>query len=166
MHWYVMHSKVNKEEVLFNHFRSQDINAYYPFLRVNPVNPRAKKKKPYFPGYLFVQVDLEETGTSILQWAPGSIGLVQFGGEFARVPDAIVEAIRRKLERINTKGDEKHQRFKPGDVIEIRSKPFEKYQAIFDSHIPGRDRVLVLLQLLNDRQLSVELSPDQIELKS
>lgn len=166
MHWYVMHSKTNKEEFLYEQLRSQDIDAYYPFIRVNPVNPRAKKTKPYFPGYLFIRVDLEKIGTSMLKWAPGSIGLVRFGGEYARVPDFVIEEIRRNLEIINANGNKKPQRFKSGDVVEIRSKPFDKYQAIFDSHIPGRERVRVLLQLLNDRQISVELSPEEIELKN
>ena len=87
-------------------------------------------------------------------------------GEYARVPDFVIEEIRRNLEIINANGNKKPQRFKSGDVVEIRSKPFDKYQAIFDSHIPGRERVRVLLQLLNDRQISVELSPEEIELKN
>ena len=61
MPWYVMQSKPNKEELLYEQLRTRDIDAYYPCIKVQPVNPRARKLKPYFPGYLFIKVD-PETG--------------------------------------------------------------------------------------------------------
>ena len=56
------------------------LDAYYPCLRVRNERTRSYKSKPYFPGYLFVNVDLDITGTSTLQWIPGSLGLITFGG--------------------------------------------------------------------------------------
>ena len=39
--------------------QSQDYEVFYPCLRIHPVNPRSRKIVPYFPGYLFVEADLE-----------------------------------------------------------------------------------------------------------
>ena len=60
--WYVLRSKPHKESMLFGQLKAYGIETYFPVLRVKPVNPRSRKERPYFPGYLFVHVDLAETG--------------------------------------------------------------------------------------------------------
>lgn len=164
MYWYVLYSKPNKELFLFEQLCSRNIDVYCPFIVIKPKNPRCRKRKPYFPRYLFIQADLDKVGDSFLKWMPGAIGLVQFGGEYARVPDAVIGELKKSLININHSETYPHRRFKPGDAVEIRTKPFDQYRAIFDSYIPGRERVRVLLQLLNDHQIQVELSPQNIEL--
>ena len=100
-HWYVIRSKPRKEEALWRQVKSKDIEVYFPRLRVNPVNPRSRKLVPYFPGYMFVQVDLEEIGLSTLQWMPYSIGLVSFGGEPAAVQEHLIHEIRKRVDKIS-----------------------------------------------------------------
>ncbi|MEJ2353879.1 MAG: transcription termination/antitermination NusG family protein, partial [Anaerolineales bacterium] len=69
-HWYAMRSKPRKEEVLWRQLSAQGYEVYFPRLRVNPVNPRSKKLRAYFPGYMFINVDLEEVGRSTFKWMP------------------------------------------------------------------------------------------------
>jgi len=161
--WYVLQSKPQKEGLLYDQLCLRKIEAYYPRIQVKPVNPRARKIRPYFPGYLFVHVDLEKIGSSSLQWIPGERGLISYGGEPAIVPDAIINAIRRKVDEINLAGGVTLHTVKPGDPIKIKSGPLAGYHAIFDSRLSGNDRVRVLLQMIQDRQVSVELSGRQIE---
>ena len=73
-YWYAINSHPHKEDALYRQVQSQGIEAFYPCVRVNPVNPRSKKIRPYFPGYLFVHVDLEATGDSLFQWLPHARG--------------------------------------------------------------------------------------------
>jgi len=162
MRWYVLQSKPQKESFLYDQLRLQEIKVYYPRLYVKPVNPRARRIKPYFPGYLFVHVDLENIGLSRLQWIPGGRGLVSYEGVPAFVPDAILNAIRQKVEEKNSTSVLSFNEFRSGDQIEINSGPFSGYHAIFDSKLSGNDRVRVLLQMLQDRQVCVELSGEQI----
>ena len=162
MPWYVMQSKPNKEELLYEQLRTRDIDAYYPCIKVQPVNPRARKLKPYFPGYLFIKVDPETLGTSNLRWMPGALGLVEFGSDPASVPEDLLQTIREKVETVNTLDENKSGKFKNGESVTIQSGPFAGYHAIFDSRLPGHERVRVLLQLLSDRQIGVELSAGQI----
>ena len=68
MQWYVLQSKPQKESLLHDQLCLRGIEAYYPRLYLKPANPRARKSRPYFPGYLFIHVDLENTGLSRLQW--------------------------------------------------------------------------------------------------
>jgi transcriptional antiterminator RfaH len=158
-----MHSKPNKEELLYEQLLIREIDAYYPRIKVQPANPRARKRKPYFPGYLFVRANLDSLGPSTLRWMPGALGLVDFGTDPASVPDELLQAIRQKVEQTNVMDGKPAEKFSSGEVVTIQSGPFAGYHAIFDARLPGHERVRVLLQLLSDRQVGVELSARQIK---
>ncbi len=162
MYWYALHSKPRKEDALAQQLRSQGFDIYYPRILVQPANPRSRKIKPYFPGYLFLRVNLAEVGASTFNWMPFANGLVSFGDEPASVPEDLIEAIRESVDAINHAGGEVFHRIKPGDSVRIRNGPFAGYEAIFDARIKGSDRVRVLLSLLNNRQVPVELAVGQI----
>lgn len=162
--WYALRSKARKEDVVWRQVRSQGIEVFYPRLRVQPVNPRSRKLRPYFPGYMFVQVDVEQVGRSVFQWMPHALGLVTFGEEPAVVPENLIHAIRKRVGEIAEAGGELFDGLKSGDAIVIRDGPFAGFEAIFDARLPGSERVRVLLQLLsNRRQVPVELKAGQIQ---
>lgn len=161
--WYALHSKVHKEDIVWHQLRTRGFEAFYPQLRVQPVNPRARTLRPYFPGYLFVRADLDATGISTFQWMPGAIGLVQFGGVPAHVPDILIVALRQRLEDIEAAGGQLFYRLQPGDRVLIQDGPFSGYQAIFDTRLDGKDRVRVLLEFLSKRVVPLELRAGQIK---
>lgn len=163
--WYALHSKPMKEAFLWEQLRLHQIECYYPCLRVKPVNPRARKIKPYFPGYVFGRVDLEQTNLSVLQWMPGSSGVVCFGGVPSHIPDSLIVAIRRRVEEINTAGADFLDSLKHGEAVMIQGGPFDGYEAIFDARISGQERVRVLLKLLSRQQIPVELPGNQLQRK-
>jgi transcription antitermination factor NusG len=164
--WYALRSKPRMEDMVWQQLVAKELETFYPRLRVHPVNPRAKKIKPYFPGYLFVKVDLEETGISFLKWMPHTLGLVSFGGEAAQVPENLIFALKKRVQEINEAGGEVFDGLKSGDKVYIHSGPFKGYEAIFDSRVPGKERVRVLLQLLDQkRSVPAELGVSQIRKK-
>ncbi len=160
--WYALQSHPHKEAALASHLQSNGYAVFYPRLKVNPVNPRARKVRPYFPGYLFIQVDLEKTGVSTFQWMPQARGLVSFGGDPAVVPESLIHAIRRRVEEINLAGGETLEGLHPGDAVTIEHGPFSGYEAIFDSRLPGSERVRVLLKMLSRQQVPLELNVGSI----
>ena len=163
IHWYVMHSKPQKEALLRERLRIQRIEVYLPSLRVKPINPRARKEQPFFPGYLFVHVDLEIIPISELRRIPGSIGLVCYGGEAAYVGDALVRSVQKQVEELNDSANNYVDRFRPGDSVVINDGPFATYKAMFDCRLSGSDRVFVLLELLQGRKMRLELSGRQLQ---
>ena len=163
--WYVIRSKPNKEDFLARQFEAQGMKVFHPRIRVRVVNPRARKMRPYFPGYIFVEVDLEQTGWSVLQWMPGAMGLVSFGGVPASVPESLVNAIRKRVDEVNTSERDSIKRLNKGQVVTIEAGPFAGYEAVFDEHLSGQERVRVLLKLLNKQQLPLELSSGLIRVK-
>jgi len=164
--WYALHSKPRKEELLFGQLSLRNIEVFYPRIRVQVVNPRAAKVRAYFPGYVFIHVDLSDIGFSSLHWLPGATGLVSYGSEPVSVPEGLISAVRRKVDRINGLGGELYDGLKHGDTVEITSGPFAGYEAIFDDRLPGTERVRVLLKLLQTRQFPVELPAAQVQRQS
>jgi transcription antitermination factor NusG len=160
--WYVLRSKPNKENFLWGQILAHQVEVFYPAIRVKVVNPRARKIKPYFPGYLFVRVDTSQLSRSFWQWLPGACGLVSFSDTPAVVPEVMIDAIRRKVEEINNAGSEALVGLQRGDPVRIQSGPFVEYDAIFDGCISGSDRVRVLLKHLQNRQIRVILPVEQI----
>jgi transcriptional antiterminator RfaH len=161
--WYVMHSKPRKEAFLRERLRIQRIEVYLPSIRLRPVNPRARKEQPFFPGYLFVHVDLEEIPISELQRIPGSVGLVSCGGEPAHIGDSLIRTIQRQVEEINDSANHYVERFRSGDLVVINDGPFANYKAMFDCRLSGQDRVRVLLELLQGQKIRLELSGRQLK---
>lgn len=162
--WYALRSKPRKEEALWHHALEQGMEVFLPRVRVHRVNPRARKLQPYFPGYMFLRADLEESGLSRFQWMPYSVGLVTFGGEPAIVPDHLIYEVRRKVEEIQAAGGEVFAGLNTGDTVRINEGPFKGYEAIFDARLPGNERVRVLLEFLgSQRKVQVELDAGQIQ---
>jgi transcription antitermination factor NusG len=163
--WYALHSHPHKEDLLWKQVQAHDIEGFYPRIRVSPVNPRSRKIRPYFPGYLFVRTDVEVIGTSVFNWMPYSTGLVTFGGEPAIVSDALIIAVKQRILQVEHAGGELFDGLHSGDPVVIQDGPFEGYEAIFDMRIPGSERVRVLMKMLSDRRIPIELRAAQIRKK-
>jgi transcription antitermination factor NusG len=161
--WYAIQSKTHKEEALCGQLLAGGFEVFYPKIRAKPVNPRARKIRPYFPGYLFVKADLHVSGLSVLQFTPFARGLVTFDKEPAAVPETLIQAVRKRVEEINLRGGEILAELAPGQAILINDGPFAGFSGIFDMHISGSERVKVLIQLLSKRYLPVELKAGQVE---
>ncbi|HMM99354.1 MAG: hypothetical protein DYG87_09415 [Anaerolineae bacterium CFX3] len=165
LNWYVVRSKPNKESALWRELCARRLEVFYPRLRVHPVNPRSRTLRPYFPGYLFLHVDLEKTGFACVQWIPFSQGLVTFNGEPGTISDGLVHAIRRRVNEIEAAGGETFDRLKRGDAVLIQDGAFAGYEAIFDARLPGSERARVLLTLMNRRRVPLELNAGQFQRK-
>lgn len=161
--WFALRSKPRKDKVLYQHVNSQNIECFYPRIRVNPVNPRSAKVRSYFPGYMFVRVDGDEVGISTFKWMPFSYGLVSFGDEPATVPTVLITTLMKKFRESKFEESIKNNKFKPGNPVQVIDGPFQGYDAIFDAQIDGKDRVRILIEILNDSHMRVELSEGQIK---
>lgn len=160
--WYALRSKPNKEDFLASQLQANDFEIYYPRLRVSVVNPRSRKIRPYFPGYLFVHVDLSTVNISDLEWMPGGTGLVSFGGEPAAVPDSLIATLQKHVDELNASNRPAITDLNPGDAVIVQAGPFAGYEAIFDGRISGQDRVRVLLNFLQKRQVPLEVESQYI----
>ena len=168
--WYALHAKPHKERQVAENLRQRKLEVFLPLVRVNPVNPRAARKRPYFPSYLFVKADLQAIGLGALQWTPGLRRVVEFDGQPAVVPDKFVSELKRRLNQIQAAGGLALDGLERGDPVRIVAGPFAGYEAVFDFRLPGSERVRVLLELIArsqrrepQRLVPVELNAGSIE---
>jgi len=166
LEWYALRSKPNKEEPLWLEVHARGFEVFYPQVCVQPINPRSRKVRPYFPGYMFVRVDLPVVGFSAFRWMPYSYGLVIFGPDPASMPEELINALRHRLETINKAGGENLEGLKHGETITILDGPFAGYEGLFDACLPGRERVRVLLKMLEKRLVPLELPAGLIQQKT
>lgn len=160
--WYVIHSHPRKEDALYQQLLATGVEAFYPHLIVRPVNPRSKKIVPYFPGYLFIHVDLQVVPLITFQRTPHAVGLVTFGDEPPIVSDNLVYGIRQYLESMGYRRPDDPSRLKKGDSVIVLAGPFAQYSGIFDVHLTGSNRARILLKMLNSRDLPIEIDLSQI----
>jgi transcription elongation factor/antiterminator RfaH len=162
LEWYALHSKPRKEVQVKRYLKANGIEVFHPTVRVNPVNPRSSRVRSLFPRYLFVYADLDEIGISALQWVPGAVGLVQFDGQPASVPDHYLRELRQRIAQVDEAGGLHLDGLKPGDPVRITSGPFAGYEAIFDMRLSGSERIQVLLQWLG-RTVKTRVDKDAVE---
>ena len=165
LEWYALRSKPHGEEALWREASARGFEVFLPQNRVHPVNPRARKTRPYFPGYMFVRADVHATGNSAFAWMPYSSGLVSFGSEPAAVPDGLIHAIRRRVDEISAAGGEVLDGLRRGEAVTIQAGPFAGSAAIFDGRLSGSERVRVLLHLLSRQQVPLDLPTGYIQRK-
>ena len=67
--WYALRTKPHKEQAVYRQLLADEVTAYFPCLQVKPKNPRASKIRAYFPGYMFVNLDLDVGWTERLKLA-------------------------------------------------------------------------------------------------
>ncbi|MCC7208725.1 MAG: hypothetical protein IT323_15565 [Anaerolineae bacterium] len=162
--WYTLRTKPHKERQVHGQLEANDVETYFPTITVTPVNPRASRIRPYFPNYMFVRVDLEAVRFSVLQWLPGAVGLVEFGGVPAHIPDNFIHELRRRIAALEAMGGLTFGELKKGDVVKITKGPFAGYEAIFDMRLSGTERVRLLLDVLG-RLVNTTVSVGDIEKK-
>lgn len=145
--WYVIHCKPRKESQVHRQLQAKSIDVFYPTVRVKPVNPRAAKIRPYFPGYLFVHVNLAAVGIGALQWIPGVNRMVQFDGQPSPISDQFIRALKDCVAILNKTGPVDLSSIKKGDWVRIKDGPFAGHEAIFDMRLSANHRIRVLLEL-------------------
>lgn len=163
LQWYALSVKPHKERAVHQLLTARDVEVFFPTIKVKPKNPRAAKVRPYFPGYMFVSADLDDLGTNAFSWTPGTYGLVSYGGEPAVVPPPLIKELKQRLAELEAKGGLTQRAFKRGDRVRIVKGPFEGYEGIFDAHLPGHERVQVLLAFLSTHPKPLKLDTDDIE---
>lgn len=156
-HWYAMHVKPHKERTVYQLLQAREVEVFFPSLKVKPVNPRSAKERAYFPGYLFVRVDIAQEGEDVYRWLPGAHGLVKAGGETAVVPDTLITELQVHLKAVQQAGGLNLVEIQSGDRIRITEGPLTGYDAIFDTYLPGNQRVQVLLAFLSGHPQRVKI---------
>ena len=164
--WYAVQTHPNREFLAEGALASvEGVQTYLPTLHVQPVNPRARTKRPFFPGYLFLRADLSEVGPSVLQWRPGISRLVGLDGEPTPIPDRVIDEIQERIRAAQAKdplGLGAGATLNPGDSVRVRSGPLQGYEGMFDTRLGGQTRARILVDFMG-RELKTECDVRALE---
>src|SRR5450432_3321083 len=110
--WYLIHCQARKElhtaNILGN---SLDVQSYFPVYK--KYSHGHAYALPFFPGYIFVQANLQKVPPSQINTSPGVFSLVAFGGDPQPVPNFVIDELIKRSEQ----GDPFNpQSFQHGDV--------------------------------------------------
>lgn len=134
---------------------------YYPEQTNKNANGQTKKTA-FFPGYLFVSLDLGTVSPSLWRWVPGLRYVVSYGDQPVPVPDEVIKLIAHNLVEAELLASTFHWQFEPGDMVRIKNGPFENMLAIFEGPTKPAARVQVLLSTLN-RSVRVRVEANNLE---
>jgi len=145
--WYVVQTRPKQEYRALEHLHNQGYICFLPTLRRERVRGRHRieVEEPLFSRYLFVRLDRQKTNWSPVASTRGVSRLVSFGGRFASLPDAWVEALRSECEQLQI------PLFEEGARVEVRSGPFAGLEGVFQLK-DGEARALVLLDFMSQPQ--------------
>lgn len=139
--WIAIASKPHKEEALYRKLQADGYEIFFPRYRQDMGSTRVTK--PYFPGYLFVKVDLDLVGVSTFQWMPFAIGPVDICGKPAHIPDRLIIAIQKRVNQLNRAANSSAGSLRLENVGDI-----QEYKAILDVSLSIEERVVALLQVI------------------
>ena len=110
------------------------------------------RRKPFFPGYLFVQLDMTQVEMQTINTTPGVIRLVSFGGSPQPVSPRVIHALQQRLQEIDDQGGLPRHRFHEGDRVRLKDGPLAGLEAVFVGPMRPAERVRVLLEFLGQEQ--------------
>ena len=123
------------------------------------------KRKKLFPGYIFIEMVMNDEAYSFVRGIPGVYGFLMEGRKPTPIKDKEARAILRLagLEEYETKKAEKIELdFNIGDTVKIISGPFEDFIGTVKEIDPERQMLRVAVTILG-RETPVELHISEVE---
>ena len=121
-----------------------------------------KTERKFFPGYILVQMDLNDDTWQLVKQTPRVSGFV--GGTRAKpkpISDEEVNSIINRIE-IGEEAPRPKTMFEPGEMVRVCDGPFNDFNGVVEEVDYERNSVGVSVQILG-RSTSVELNFVQIE---
>ncbi|WP_173045830.1 transcription termination/antitermination NusG family protein [Nitrospira sp. KM1] len=144
--WYAVMAKPRQERSTALTLEQAGIATYYPEVKES-FSVRGRKQvrlSGLFPGYLFARFDYTSQYRTV-SYCRGVKKIVIFGQTPAEVDPLFLEDIRNKLKEHDTIS---FPAFCQGEMVRIMHGPLAGIKAVFDSSLPRKERVVVLLRTL------------------
>ncbi len=159
--WYVVHCKPRKEKftssILQGHL---GLGTFLP--EICSKFEGEIRQVPFFPGYIFVLVDLQQISLSRINRSPGVIRILDFGEGPQPVPSVVIEALYEEVNRVNILSSAPNHDLCSGDRVRIKSGPLQGLEAAFTGTITPSKRAWVLIHFLG-RLKEVQVGLDTLE---
>lgn len=171
-HWYVVHTYSGYEQKAKKALeeRVRQLKADHLFEEVlvpeeNVVEVKKGVKKSsrrqFFPGYILVKMDLNDTTWHIVKGTPKITGFVGGSKTPPIVPDDEVKRITHQIEEGTLQPKTKIE-FEKGENVRVVSGPFSNFAGIVDDVNESKGKLRVMVSIFG-RSTPIELDFTQVE---
>ena len=149
--WYVVNTQATREHVAAAHLQRQGYRVFLPstWRTIRHARKVTTVKAGYFPGYLFVSLDLDRDRWRPIEGTVGVLRIIKGADRPLAAPEGLVETL---LEATGPDGvlNLADPVTRPGQNVRITRGPFADQLAVVERS-SGEDRVRVLLSVLGQR---------------
>jgi len=150
MNWYAIYTKPKCEDSTALHLKNAGIEVLTPKIRIKKYlrGKYVHAIEPLFKNYIFASFD-HERHTQVIRFTRGVKYIVGKENPVV-VPVEIIRAISEHMgeDSIITPVPDPLSK---GDRVLVKEGPFANFYGIFEREIPGRDRIVILLEALGSR---------------
>jgi transcriptional antiterminator RfaH len=160
--WYVVHTHAHCEIKAATHLRRQAYTVYLPQMlkKIRHARRVGLVRKPLFPRYLFVRMDVDQAAWRAIRSTIGVAGLVSTCDHPVPVPPGVIEQIKASEDAEGVVRLRSADHFRSGQLVEIMDGAFDGLQGLVEA-TSDEERVTLLLNLLG-REIRVRVSPEML----
>jgi len=170
--WYVVHTQTGLEDKVKRALENkisvsgmQELisSVVIPTEQVSEVRSGKKKisQRKFFPGYLLVEMELNEATYIFVKTAPGVTGFIGLGKKPMPLPQEEVDNILRKTKDTQVKPSPKIV-FEKGEQVRVTEGPFQNFNGTIDEIHSEKGKIKVSVSIFG-RATPVELEYWQVE---
>ena len=170
--WYVVHTQTGLEEKakvsLESRISAQGMQeaiskVIIPTEQVSEVRSGKKRisQRKFFPGYLLVEMELNEQTYSFVKTTPGVTGFIGLGRKPMPLPQKEVDSILKRTEETQVKPSPKVI-FESGEQVRVVEGPFVNFNGTIEEIRPEKGKIKVSVSIFG-RATPVELEYWQVE---
>lgn len=120
---------------------------------------RVEKKKKMFPGYVFLEMLLDDESWYVIQKTPG---VARFIGTKVKPTPVSDREMQRVLKQIGVKEEKLEIAFEKGETVRVISGPFRGYTGTIDEINADKEKLKVLINIFG-RDTPVEVNFEHAE---
>ncbi|MED5448806.1 MAG: transcription termination/antitermination protein NusG, partial [Planctomycetota bacterium] len=173
LRWYVLKVTTNREksirQALLRRIAREGLDEFFTEVIIpteNVVETKAGKKRvseqKLFPGYLFVQMVLNDETWYLVRGTSGIGDFTGAGGKPVAMSDEEVMRMLGKEEEKEAEPARIKIDFSTGDVVKIKDGPFESFEGEIDEIDDASGKISVLIEIFG-RHTPAELEYWQVE---
>ena len=169
-HWYAIHTYSGHENKVMTNIqrRAESMSLTHKVGRILiPTEPETKTrggkkyetKRKIFPGYVMIQMELDDSTWYLVKSTTGVIGFIPPGSKPVPLQD---HEIRELLSMEEGTAPVVVVKFEKGEVVRVTAGPFTEFTGKIEEVQPDKEKVKVLISIFG-RDTPVELDFQQVE---